>query len=294
MSVLADIVGQAGNMVRLNSKSSIIASSAKSEGVILHTRGTRIYLEPAAVPPHPGDQWTRFVCISDTHDCTPEVPDGDILLHAGDISGGTPESLRSMFDWLRSLPHRMKVIIAGNHDLCLDKNWRVGGYMGTSGFTGEVFDDLQKAVRGDDTKASGVHYLEHESLELEVRAKVWKVFGSPATPRHSFGAFQYEAEGEATAVYSKIPDDTEILLTHTPAEGILDETKRNVRAGCSVLARRLQELEKCRLHLFGHIHEARGAEIGEGCKVHVNAAIGSRMRGRPVVVDLLNNLDDPA
>lgn len=51
-------------------------------------------------------------------------------------------------------------------------------------------------------------------------------------------------------------------------------------------------MERCRLHVFGHIHEARGAEIGEGGRVHVNAAIGSRMGGRPVVVDLLNNLED--
>ena len=95
----------------------------------------------------------------------------------------------------------------------------------------------------------------------------------------------------ATAVYSKIPNDTEILLTHTPAENILDETKKGVRAGCGVLARKMEELERCRLHVFGHIHEARGAKIGEGGKVHVNAAIGSRTRGRPVVVDLLNNLE---
>jgi len=197
-----------------------------------------------------------------------------------------------MFTWLSSLPHRTKVVIAGNHDMCLDENWKIGGYMGTMGFTGEVFDGLQEVVRGEDTRQSGVHYLEYEPLEMQVRGKVWKVFGSPAAARYSFGAFQYETEDEATAVYSKIPNDTEILLTHTPAEHILDETRRGVRAGCGILARRIKELESCRLHVFGHIHEARGAEIGEGNKVHVNAAIGSRMGGRPVVVDLLNSLED--
>lgn len=134
-------------------------------------------------------------------------------------------------------------------------------------------------------------------------------FTFQAAVRYSFGAFQYETEDEATgtylhnlidrartclhtAVYSKIPNDTEILLTHTPAEHILDKTRKGVRAGCGILARRMKELESCRLHVFGHIHEARGAEIGEGDKVHVNAAIGSRMGGRPVVVDLLNSLED--
>ena len=72
----------------------------------------------------------------------------------------------------------------------------------------------------------------------------------------------------------------------------MDKTKRMVRAGCGVLAGRLKELESCRLHVFGHIHEARGVKIGEEDKVHVNAAIGSTMGGRPVVVDLLNNLEE--
>lgn len=72
-------------------------------------------------------------------------------------------------------------------------------------------------MRGDDARKSGVHYLEYEPLEVKVRGKVWKVFGSPvclatsgvslvradlptdqAATRYSFGAFQYENEDEAT------------------------------------------------------------------------------------------------
>ena len=66
------------------------------------------------------------------------MPDGDVLLHAGDISAGIPESVKSMFDWLKGLPHETKVsaalsvlwssylcltifssVIAGNHDVRL-------------------------------------------------------------------------------------------------------------------------------------------------------------------------------
>lgn len=43
----------------------------------------------------------------------------------------------------------------------------------------EVFEELQEVVRGDDSRKSGIRYLEYESLEVEVRGKVWKVFGSP-------------------------------------------------------------------------------------------------------------------
>ena len=82
-----------------------------SGGTTLETKGARIYLDPETVPPHPGDQWTRFVCISDTHNRTPAVPDGDVLLHAGDISEGIPESVKSMFDWLKGLPHATKVSV---------------------------------------------------------------------------------------------------------------------------------------------------------------------------------------
>ena len=71
-------------------------------------------------------------------------------------------------------------------------------------------------MRGDNARKSGIRYLEFESLEVEVRGKVWRVFGSPvrsidssaslvrvnpsvsqAAARHSYGAFQYENEGEA-------------------------------------------------------------------------------------------------
>lgn len=29
---------------------------------------------------------TRFVCISDTHNCTVKLPPGDVLIHAGDLT----------------------------------------------------------------------------------------------------------------------------------------------------------------------------------------------------------------
>lgn len=58
----------------------------------------------------------RFVCISDTHndDCRDAIPDGDILLHAGDLTDfGDLEELQRAVDWLMALPHRLKVVIAG-------------------------------------------------------------------------------------------------------------------------------------------------------------------------------------
>ncbi|CAG9986814.1 unnamed protein product [Clonostachys byssicola] len=61
----------------------------------------------------------RLVCIADTHSQTVAVPDGDILIHAGDIThAGTVAELNTQFDWLRSQPHPVKIVVAGNHDYC--------------------------------------------------------------------------------------------------------------------------------------------------------------------------------
>jgi len=102
---------------------------------------------------------------------------------------------------------------------------------------------------------------------------------------------------EAEDIYARIPSDTEILLTHTPPYEVLDKTRRGKNAGCDVLAARLEQLHACRLHVFGHIHEAHGASIGEVeedgedmkdrvRRVSINAAL--RLDRRIIVVDLKN------
>jgi hypothetical protein len=62
------------------------------------------------------------VCISDTHNTKPSLPDGDLLLHAGDLTQyGLFDELQAQLDWLNAQPHQHKIIIAGNHDLILDE-----------------------------------------------------------------------------------------------------------------------------------------------------------------------------
>lgn len=72
---------------------------------IIHTS-----YDPNDLPPHPGSDWTRFVCISDTHSRKFDVPLGDILLHAGDLSSwGTYNQLNKTMEWLKQLPHELKM-----------------------------------------------------------------------------------------------------------------------------------------------------------------------------------------
>ena len=59
---------------------------------------------------HGGGDWTRFVCISDTHGRRFDVPDGDVLLHSGDLTKhGSVAELEEAMDWIRGLPHKVKV-----------------------------------------------------------------------------------------------------------------------------------------------------------------------------------------
>lgn len=112
---------------------------------------------------------------------------------------------------------------------------------------------------------------------------------NPYAPHHLI-----KSKKPCTDIYARIPPECEILLTHTPPYEVLDKTRRGKNAGCDVLAARLTQLYACRLHVFGHIHEAHGAVIEDGLesddgplkRVSVNAALAHD--GRAIVVDLKN------
>jgi Icc-related predicted phosphoesterase len=98
-------------------------------------------------------------------------------------------------------------------------------------------------------------------------------------------SFHLHKTDDFKAIYGRVPRDTEILLTHTPPYGVLDITRRGDHAGCKTLSATLGELKQCKLHVFGHIHEAHGGLIhsdGEG--VSVNAAMEGYY-GQAVIVD---------
>ena len=150
----------------------------------------------------------RFVWISDTHNATNnfEVPNGDVLLHAGDFTKkGTPQQVAHFNKFLQSLPHEHKVVIAGNHDLLFDlENWdRLR----------ERFM-LPKTIDAVSSKNSLENWIYLEESGCEIYG--YKIWGSPWTPTFWNWAFNAE-RGEAMAYYmNKIPEGTEILITHGP------------------------------------------------------------------------------
>ncbi|EIM88622.1 Metallo-dependent phosphatase [Stereum hirsutum FP-91666 SS1] len=219
------------------------------------------------VPPKPSTGvWTRFVCISDTHEHTFEVPHGDVLLHSGDLTQtGRFVGAKQTADWLCSLSHPIKIVIAGNHDLTLHRDWYPKNFDRWHRDQ-EPVDEIHSLFVGKEAKKAGLVYLEDESHEFQVHegGRKWSVYGSPWSPWFYDWAFNYHPGRSAEDLVSKFPK-TDILLTHGPPFGILDETSDGSEVGCEALRSRLAHLQP-RLHLFGHIHEAHGVEVGEWSK----------------------------
>jgi len=66
-------------------------------------------------------------------------------------------------------------------------------------------------------------------------------------------AFGYRPE-DALAIWSAMPLDSDIILTHTPPKNHLDERKDGIPVGCEELCKRLWRIRPL-LHICGHVHE---------------------------------------
>ena len=226
----------------------------------------------------------RIVCISDTHTLHKQVtvPDGDMVIHAGDFSGhGTEGELRSFRHWFRSLPHRHKVCIAGNHD------WTMDGFAFPWNHRGSTKTQMlrfEKLFEKD-----GIHYLRDRSVTLEGL----KIHGSPWQPEFFNWAFNLPRGLQLAQKWEQIPDDTDILITHGAPYGVMDHNSNDDRTGCEHLRHRLIFLDNLKLHVFGHIHEGYGI-VTSPKRIYVNAAI-CNLRYEPVNAPIVVNIHpDPA
>ena len=207
----------------------------------------------------------RIVVVSDTHNMHDriEIPDGDVLVHGGDCLGhGTLEELDALDRFLGTLPHPHKILIAGNHDWCFERD----------------------AVAARRLVRNAI-YLEDSGIELDGT----KFYGSPWQPWFFDWAFNLERGEPLRKVWAKIPEDTDVLITHGPPHGILDRTIHGELAGCEELVKRVDAV-KPKLHLFGHIHEGYGTEQ-RGDTLFVNAStcdVRYETVNAPVVLTLDN------
>lgn len=180
----------------------------------------------------------KILHLSDTHGChhrLKHLPEADVVVHSGDftMTGAEQEAL-DFLNWFCDLPYAHKIFICGNHDDCL---------------YGANIDGLDP----------NVHYLCNSAVEID-SVKFYGVpmfMGDCVTDRHQRNI-------------ANIPSDINVLITHSPAYGILDFDD-NINYGDEQLLAKVIEIHP-HLHLFGHIHTQHGIAT-QHCITFSNGAI---------------------
>jgi hypothetical protein len=189
----------------------------------------------------------KIVCLSDTHSHHRdlEVPDGDLLIHAGDFTiARSTSDPDDFFAWLAALPHKHKILVNGNHER--NAKW-----------------SQETAVYA---KKAGVIFLCDEAVTLDLNGRKVRVWGAN---------FRWPIDSSSTeSPYGAIPTGTDIIVSHGPAKGYVDEDSDRLYTGCEALLQAVRRVRP-RLLVCGHIHSGRGIAHGAGDEagtIFVNAA----------------------
>jgi Icc-related predicted phosphoesterase len=227
----------------------------------------------------------RVIAISDTHTHHNTIQNienlidkdaTNILVHTGDSTKlGEKDDILDFLDWFNNLKNfDYKFLISGNHDWCFfnKEEW--------------LISTLNKL------KDNNCIYLEDEEYILNIENTNIKIYGSPWQPltskKWAFGCDEYTIG----KYWDMIPNDTDILLTHTPPYYIHDLTTHNLSVGCIKLREKIMDLNLS-LNVHGHIHESRNASMIKDT-VFVNASICNSIYNpvnKPIIIDfnIINN-----
>jgi len=175
--------------------------------------------------------------ISDLHGHCPKLDGGDLLIIAGDLTArDTPLEYTHFFNWLMKQNYTRKIIIAGNHD-----NEIEGGL------------DL-------DFKSIGIEYLEDSGTEFE-GFKIWGTPWSLKFPEMNLNCAAFTGDEHLLKTkYEIIPNDIDILISHTPFHCMLDQNKEGYHCGSRSLRDAVDRIQP-RFFVCGHIHEQGGNQI---------------------------------
>lgn len=206
----------------------------------------------------------RIVVISDTHGGHEELalPSGDVLIHCGDFENlfqANPDAILQIDDWFKRQEFDLVLCTGGNHDHLIQECLNEG----RQPFEHAVF------LKDEAFAHRGVTF-----------------HGSPWVPHLDGHAF-FADDDRLRDAWAAIPDDVDVLITHTPPAGILDISSTDLMLGCACLAERLVQLGP-KLHCFGHVHASAGT-CQVGTTTFVNASsVGSdfRIKNEPFVIDL--------
>lgn len=216
----------------------------------------------------------RLVIIGCTHNYQYEIgklPDGNILIHTGDMTNhGTEKEINHFGYWLESIKDQYEKIFicAGNHDFLFQTNKHKA---------------LSLLNLNNDNK---IVYLENQ----EFIYNGIKFYGSPVTTFYHDWAFNVHRGDDIKKYWNLIPLDTDVLITHGPPDKILDVNFQDICTGCEDLLNRVLEVKPL-LHCFSHIHESRGS-LNFNNTIFINNSMVNRLINReglvysPVVVDI--------
>lgn len=215
----------------------------------------------------------KICIISDTHSLhnqiTHKLPEADCLIFAGDMCNvGYLHEVQYFADWLDKIKSRFIsiIIVAGNHD------W--------------PFQKEPNAARKyiEDT---GAIYLENK----ETIVNGFKVWGSPATREFCNWSFNYTEE-ELKEIWKTIPNDVDILVTHSMPKNILDFTPHgDVNVGEVGLVKRIKQLKDLKLYIGGNLHYHGGETKLVNGVLYVNAAVCDE-RYKPIQGPVVLNIDE--
>ena len=214
----------------------------------------------------------KITFISDTHTYMYDdnykeliLNGGDILCFTGDImsSGYNEGEIIHFLKWFSKQPFRYKIFIAGNHDRLLEDKPLIA-------------NDLISQY-----KDKGIIYLKNSSVEIEGLT----FYGTPHQPYFGGWAFNVPDYEKLIYIYQQIPDNVDVLLTHCPPYGILDQSHRPNYHNPSgenhlgsielkeVLAAKNLTKTQPRVVAFGHIHGDGGKQIQIGNTLYINASL---------------------
>jgi Icc-related predicted phosphoesterase len=214
----------------------------------------------------------HIIATSDLHGSFPKIPECDLFLITGDLSPvrgraaigpmeffhNQPKArakqanwfVKDCRPWFQSLPARYIVFSGGNHDYFLD----------------------DPGFRVEDPEAFGAYYLQDDSVEIEGL----KIYATPWVPHLANWAF-HANEQTLKEKFALIPEDTDVLMSHGPPYGILDNANypeerkldqyfkpvdNSKHVGANFLEEAILRVGPS-LFVCGHIHEHHGQAMLE-------------------------------
>ena len=210
----------------------------------------------------------KLCIISDTHTKHKFIGinnyEADVLIHCGDMTGnGGIMAITEFMTWFSGLDQfKHKICIAGNHDWLFER----------------------ANLRAREVVPDNVIYLEDEEVVIDGV----KFYGTPVQKHFCNWAFNRH-ESKMAQHWAAIPDDTDVVITHSPPYMIGDLVPyQGEHHGSPSLYKEIVERVKPKVHCFGHIHEAYGLKELFGIKfVNASCLDGDYMAvNDPIIIEI--------